>query len=60
MPSHKEDLLLFPEIQNTIRHHITLNNNHNIILLGDFNRDIALIGRQYNGIHIPPSETDFQ
>jgi hypothetical protein len=60
MSSHEEDLSLLPEIQNTIRHHITLNNNHNIILLGDFNKDIALIDRQHNGIHIPPSETDFQ
>jgi hypothetical protein len=60
MPSHDEDLALIPEIQTTITYQLSSHPNHNITLLGDFNRDIALIGRQYNTNHIPPTPSDLQ
>ena len=56
MPSHEEDLPLIPYILNSIRQRIISNINHNIILLGEFNKDIALIEYKYNEAHIPPSE----
>jgi hypothetical protein len=37
MPSHKEDLSFSPKIKHTIMHQITNNQNHNTILLEDFN-----------------------
>ena len=46
MPSHIEDIRLIPTIQQTIREQIDAHPNHTYILCGDFNRDIALIGRQ--------------
>jgi hypothetical protein len=54
MPSHAEDLSLIPIIQNTITDHINAHPNHTYILCGDFNRDIALIGRQNNLQITPP------
>jgi hypothetical protein len=46
MPTHIEDINLIPIIQTTIFNHIHNNLLSNIIMLGDFNRNIALIGRQ--------------
>ena len=45
MPSHIEDIRLIPTIQQTIKIQIDVHPNHTYILCGDFNRDIALIGR---------------
>ena len=45
MPSHIEDIRLIPTIQKTIKRLIDTHPNHTYILCGDFNRDIALIGR---------------
>jgi hypothetical protein len=56
MPSHQEDLQLFTDIQATITQHITHHPNHTIILCGDSNRDIAMIGRHYGNTHATPQE----
>jgi exonuclease III len=47
MPSHLEDLPLFPNIETTIIQQIAHHPNHTTILCGDFNRDIAIIGRSH-------------
>ena len=54
MPSHIEDIRLIPTIQQTIKRLIDTHPNHTNILCGDFNRDIALIGRQYEHRFTPP------
>jgi hypothetical protein len=59
MPSHHEDIALIPTIQQTIRTQINTYSNHTLILCGDFNRDIALIGRQNEHNTTPPQEEDF-
>jgi hypothetical protein len=46
MPTHIDDIAHIPTIQIAIFNHIHNNPQCNIILLGDFNRDIALIGRR--------------
>ena len=46
MPSHKDDIRLIPIIQQNITQQTTNHPNHTHIVCGDFNRDIALIGRQ--------------
>ena len=46
MPTHIDDITHIPIIQTTIFNYIHNNPQSNIILLGDFNKDIALIGRQ--------------
>ena len=58
MPSHEEDTHLIPIIQNTITNQINLHPNHAYILCGDFNRDVALIGRQNDHQITPPQEED--
>ena len=58
MPIHIEDINLIPIIQTTIFNHIHNNPLSNIIMLGDFNRDIALIGRQNGTIRIVPTQQD--
>ena len=58
MPSHEEDIPLIPTIQNTITNKINLHPNHTYILCGDFNRDIALIGRQNDQQTTPPQLED--
>ena len=58
MPSHNKDLALIPKIQTNITHQLTSHPNHNITRLGDFNRDIALIGRHHNYTHVPPTPPD--
>ena len=57
MPSHEENIPLIPTIQNTITNQINLHPNHTYILCGDFNKDIALIGRQ-NDQQITPPQTE--
>ena len=58
MSSHEEDIHLIPTIQNTITNQINLHPNHTYILCGDFNRDIALIGRQNDQQTTPPQTED--
>jgi hypothetical protein len=58
MPTHIEDINLIPIIQTTIFNHIHNNPLNNIIMLGDFNRDIALIGRQHNDTKTAPTQQD--
>ena len=58
MPIHIEDINLMSIIQTTIFNHIHNNLLSNIIMLGDFNRDIALIGRQNNTTKIAPTQQD--
>ena len=58
MPSHEEDIPLIPTIQNTITNQINFHPNHTYILCGDFNRDIALIGRQNDQQTTPPQTED--
>ena len=58
MPFHEDDIPLIPTIQNTITNQINLHPNHTYILCGDFNRDIALIGRQTDQQNTPPQLED--
>jgi hypothetical protein len=55
MPTHIEDITLIPIIQTTIFNHIHNNPLSNIIMFGDFNRDIALIGRQHGTTRTTPT-----
>jgi hypothetical protein len=58
MPTHIEDVTLIPIILNTIFNHIYNNHLNNIILRGDFNRDIALIGKQHGTTKTNPTQQD--
>ena len=58
MPTHLEDICFIPHIQTAITNQITTHPNHTYILCGDFNRDIALNGKQNNNINTPPHEED--
>jgi exonuclease III len=58
MPSHAKDLPLIPDIQATITQSITQHINHTIILCGDFNHDIALLGRHHDNEFTPPQDQD--
>jgi exonuclease III len=58
MPTHIDDITHIPTIQTTIFNHIHNNLQSNIILLGDFNRDIALIGRQNGATNTIPTQQD--
>jgi hypothetical protein len=60
MPTQIEDILLIPIIQTTIFNHIHNNPQSNIFMLGDFNRDIALIGRQHGTTRIAPTQQDLE
>jgi hypothetical protein len=60
MPTHLEDTCLIPHLKNEITNQITIHPNHIYALCGDFNRDIALRGRQNNHTTTPPQEEDFQ
>ena len=60
MPSHEEDIRLIPIIQQFIQTQINTYPNHIYILCGDFNRDIALIGRQNRNNNTPPQAEDTQ
>jgi hypothetical protein len=56
MPTHNDDINLIPIIQTTIFNHVHNNPLSNIILLGDFNRDIALIGKQHGTTNSAPTQ----
>ena len=58
MPTHTEDLHFIPNIKTIITNQITIHPDHNYTLCGDFNRDIALIGRQNDSSSTPPQEED--
>ena len=58
MPTHNEDIRLIPIIQQTINTQIMTYPNHTYILCGDFNRNVALIGRQNEHGNTPPNEKD--
>jgi hypothetical protein len=58
MPTHTKDINLIPIIQTTIFNHIHNNPQNNIIMLRDFNRDIALIGRQHNTIRTASTQQE--
>ena len=60
MPSHQNDLHLIPNILENITTTTNSNRNHIIILGGDFNRDVALIGHTNKNIHTLPNENDHQ
>jgi hypothetical protein len=60
MPTHLEDTHLIPYLKTTITNEITTHPNHIHILCGDFNRDIALTGRQNNNNNTPPQEEDIE
>ena len=58
MPTHPQDIHIIPDIQNQILTLMTQHANHQTILAGDFNRDILLKGRIYNGIPTTPNHND--
>jgi exonuclease III len=58
MPTHTDDITLIPTIQTTIFNQIHNNPQCNIILVGDFNRDIALIGKQHGTTITNPTQQD--
>jgi endonuclease/exonuclease/phosphatase family metal-dependent hydrolase len=60
MPTHTDDTTHIPTIQTTIFNHIYNNPQNNIILLGDFNRDIALIGRHNGATNTAPTQQDLE
>jgi exonuclease III len=60
MPTHTEDITLILIILNTIFNHIHNNPQSNIILCGDFNRDIALIGKQHGTTKSNPTQQDLE
>jgi exonuclease III len=60
MPTHIEDIIHIPTLQTTIFNQIHNNPQSNIILLGDFNRDIALIGRQNGTTNTTPTQLDLE
>jgi hypothetical protein len=60
MPTHNDDINLISIIQTTIFNHVHNNPISNIILLGDFNRDIALIGKQHGTTNSAPIQQDLE
>ena len=60
MPTHLEDTYLIPHLKTEITNQITTHPNHIYALCGDFNRDIALRGRQHNYTNTPPQDEDYQ
>ena len=56
MPTYIEDITIIPIIQTTIFNHIHNNPLSNIIMLKDFNMDIALIGRQHRTTRTAPTQ----
>jgi hypothetical protein len=58
MPTHTDDIPLIPILQTTIFNIVHNNPLSNIILLGDFNRDIALIGKQHGSTITAPTQQD--
>ena len=60
MPTHIEDIRFIPIIKQNITQQITTHPNYTHILCGDFNRDIALIGRQNDYDTTPPQPEDIE
>jgi hypothetical protein len=60
MPTYIDDITYIPTIQTTIFNHIHNNPRSNIILFGDFNRDIALIGRHNGATNTTPTQQDLE
>jgi exonuclease III len=60
MPTHNDDITLISTLQTTIFNHIHNNPTSNIIMFGDFNRDIALIGKQTGTTKSAPSQQDLE
>jgi hypothetical protein len=60
MPTHIEDITLISIILTTIFNHIHNNPLSNIILCKDFNRDIALIGKQHGTTKTYPTQQDLE
>jgi endonuclease/exonuclease/phosphatase family metal-dependent hydrolase len=60
MPSHPKDTQLIPSILHTLTQQITRNSTYKTILCGDFNRDIALIGRTQNSNTQSPQQPNYQ
>ena len=60
MPSYLEDIQYITAIQQQITQQIRAHPNHSHILCGDFNRDIALIGRQNESSLTPPQTEDME
>ena len=58
MPTHDDDIHLIPSIQNTIIQTLHKYFITNVLMCGDFNRDIALIGYYFNDQYYPPSELE--
>jgi uncharacterized iron-regulated protein len=58
MPTHIDDIIHIPTFQTTIFNQIHNNQQSNIILLKDFNRDIALIGRQNRATNTTSTQLD--
>ena len=58
MPTHSEDIRFIPIIKQNITLQVTTHPNYTHILCGDFNRDIALIGRQNDYNLTPPQQED--
>ena len=60
MPSHEEDIGSIPLIKQNITQQSINHPNHIHILCGDFNKDIALIGRQNGYDMTPPQAEDIE
>jgi hypothetical protein len=60
MSTHNDDITLIPIIQTTIFNHIHNNPLSNIIMLGDFNLDIAQIGKQTGTTKSAPLQQDLE
>jgi hypothetical protein len=60
MPTYIEDIPHIQIIPNTIFNHIHNNPNSRHILMKDFNKDIALIGRHNGNMRTNPTQQDIQ
>jgi hypothetical protein len=60
MPTHIDDITLIPTIQTSIFNQIHNNPQSNIILVGDFNRDVALIGKRNGPTITIPTQQDLE
>ena len=57
---HTNDIIYIPIIKQNITQKISAHPNYTHILCGDFNRDIALIGRQNDYNITPPQREDIE
>ena len=60
MPTHLEDTYFIPHLKNKITNQITIHLNHIYALCDDFNRDIALRGKQFNNTNTLQQEENYQ